>query len=215
MSSRPPDARVGDRAPDDWLGEETEVDWNDARRPIPSGGAATRRPDADASTVVARSGAPPAADARQRDVVQRRRAIGLVALLGLALVGVGVGLTVLRDDTPSTEPTTPTVAAPPPPATPPATTSTTPAETPATLRIVLPASGPLARGDRGEEVETLQTGLAALELYTGEVDGVFGEGTQSAVIAFQQANDLEADGIVGPATVRALNAELAEQGVTR
>jgi Putative peptidoglycan binding domain len=216
MASRPPDAGVGDPAPDDWLGEETEVDWDDARRSSESGGGATSRLEDSASTVAAGSAEPAVtqADARRRDLVHRRRAIGLVALLGLALVGVGVGLTVIRDDAPSAETTAPVVTAPPPPATPPATTSTTPEEPAPPLMVELPADGRLARGDRGQEVETLQTALAALELYDGEVDGVYGEATQAAVMAFQQANDLTADGIVGADTLEALNAALAEQGVT-
>ena len=215
MASRPPDARGGDRAPDDWLGEETEVDWNDARRQIASGGAAGRLDDTG-STAVARPPEPAVerADARRRDLVQRRRAIGLVALLGLALVGVGVGLTVIRDDAPSAETTAPVVTTTPPPPPPPATTSTTPEETAPPLTVELPADGRLARGDRGEEVETLQTALAALEFDPGDVDGVYGADTQAAVVAFQEANDLTADGIVGPDTVRALNAALAEEGVT-
>lgn len=216
MASRPPDAGAGDRAPDDWLGEETEVDWDDARRPSGSSGGTTSRFEDSGSTVAAGSGEPAVsqADARRRDLVQRRRAIGLVALLGLALVGVGVGLTVIRDDSPSAETTTPVVTTPPPPATPPATTSTTPEETAPPLTVELPADGRLARGDRGQEVESLQTALAGLGLYEGEVDGIYGEGTQAAVMQFQQANDLTADGIVGQDTVQALNAALAEQGVT-
>jgi peptidoglycan hydrolase-like protein with peptidoglycan-binding domain len=38
----------------------------------------------------------------------------------------------------------------------------------------------------------------------GTIDGVFGLGTKSAVRAFQKANDLVADGIVGQQTWKAL-----------
>ena len=219
MASRPPDARVGDPAQDDWLSDEGEVSWDDARRPSGTGGAAIVRPEDSGDAVAPHPGEPAVtrADAQRRAVVQRRRAIGLVALVGLALVGVGVGLTVIRDDAPSTQ-TTASVASPSPPPpsppTPPATTGTTPEETAPPLAVELPADGRLARGDRGDEVEALQTALAALELYQAEVDGVYGAGTQEAVQAFQEANDLTADGIVGPDTVEALNAALAQQGTT-
>jgi hypothetical protein len=219
MPPRLPDPRVGDPARDDWLGEQGDVDWDDdsgavdsspARRSEPVSRSSVRAGgDALAESGPRRSGP----EAHRLAVVQRRRAIGLVALLALALVGLGVALTVFRDDEPEASPSV-TVTAPPPPPAATATTPTPPAATTAPLRIQLPDSGPLAFGDRGDEVETLQTALAALDQNPGEVDGVFGDSTQAAVIAFQQANDLTADGIVGPATVRKLNAALAEQGVT-
>lgn len=60
---------------------------------------------------------------------------------------------------------------------------------------------PLLRlDDASEEVITLQRRLAALNLYTGEIDGVFGQQTEEAVQAFQQQVGLFADGVVGPAT---------------
>jgi Putative peptidoglycan binding domain len=222
MPRRLPDPRVGGPTPDDWLGEQGEVDWGDdprARREQTSrsSDSAVGPAGTGSSDTVAGPSGPPlsAAEARRLAVVQRRRAIALVALVALALVGIGVGLTVFRDDEPSTPTTPPPAAASPPPATPPAATTSPPAETTTPLRIELPASGRLAFGDRGEEVETLQTALAALELGPGEADGIFGEATKEAVLAFQRANDLTADGIAGADTVRKLNAALAEQGVTR
>jgi Putative peptidoglycan binding domain len=218
MPPRLPDPRVGDPDRDDWLGEQGDVDWDVDSDAVESGPPRRSEPVSRS----ARSGAgalaeagprPTGPEAHRLAVVQRRRAIGLVALLALALVGLGVALTVFRDDEPEATPSV-TVTAPPPPATPPATATPPPAATTAPLRIQLPDSGPLAFGDRGDEVETLQTALAALDHEPGEVDGVFGDSTQAAVIAFQQANDLKADGIVGPETVRKLNAALAEQGVT-
>ena len=59
-------------------------------------------------------------------------------------------------------------------------------------------------GSSGEEVKTLQTKLKRWGYYTGSIDGVFGSGTKKAVIASQKKNGLTPDGIVGPATLKAL-----------
>ena len=62
----------------------------------------------------------------------------------------------------------------------------------------------LEDGSSGEQVKTLQKRLKDLGYYTGNVDGNYGDGTKSAVIAFQQRNNLKADGKAGPATQRVL-----------
>jgi len=62
----------------------------------------------------------------------------------------------------------------------------------------------LRRGDRGPAVTQLQERLKAIKLYQGEVDGIFGEGTEVAVEAAQKDAGLTADGVVGPATWQAL-----------
>ena len=54
--------------------------------------------------------------------------------------------------------------------------------------------------DKGDNVAALQTGLAQLEYYTGKIDGIFGNGTLKAVKAFQKAEKLTVDGLVGKAT---------------
>ena len=65
----------------------------------------------------------------------------------------------------------------------------------------LPTAAPVMRtGSKGQEVKDLQTRLSALGFYSGEIDGEFGPGTKEAVTAFQKANGLEADGIVGEET---------------
>lgn len=59
-------------------------------------------------------------------------------------------------------------------------------------------------GSRGEEVRKIQTRLRELGYDPGSVDGVFGEKTRKAVIAFQRDNGLSQDGIAGPKTLAAL-----------
>lgn len=76
------------------------------------------------------------------------------------------------------------------------------AETPATVRV-------LRSGDRGADVRELQQALAALGYYTSSADGSFGDGTAAAVGAFQGANGLLADGIVGATTTAALREAVA------
>jgi hypothetical protein len=63
-----------------------------------------------------------------------------------------------------------------------------------------PAFKPLKKGSKGADVKKLQT---ALKL---KADGVYGDGTLKAVIAFQKAHPKlgAADGVVGPKTFKAI-----------
>lgn len=58
----------------------------------------------------------------------------------------------------------------------------------------------LRTGSRGDAVRKLQEMLNAKGYTCGNVDGIFGSKTKAAVLAFQKANGLGADGIVGPLT---------------
>ena len=58
----------------------------------------------------------------------------------------------------------------------------------------------VSHGSRGDAVRKLQELLNALGYDCGSVDGIFGSKTKAAVLAFQKANGLGADGIVGPLT---------------
>lgn len=69
------------------------------------------------------------------------------------------------------------------------------------------ADGVLRKGERGKPVMDLQTALKALGHYDGAVDGIFGVGTQAAVLSFQRARSIKADGIAGPVTIGALFSE--------
>ncbi|MDU2066074.1 MAG: NlpC/P60 family protein [Sporomusaceae bacterium] len=66
------------------------------------------------------------------------------------------------------------------------------------------ASGAFEEGDQGPDVAALQSQLGALGYNAGPADGSFGSLTASAVKAFQRDRGLEADGVVGYATYRAL-----------
>jgi peptidoglycan hydrolase-like protein with peptidoglycan-binding domain len=69
-----------------------------------------------------------------------------------------------------------------------------------------PAFGSRAmrRGQRGWDVAALQFLLQRRGHSPGSIDGGFGPATQAAVVAFQRAAGLGADGVAGPATIHAL-----------
>lgn len=67
---------------------------------------------------------------------------------------------------------------------------------------------PLKPGTSKEAVELLQTQLQKLGYYEGEIDGIYGPGTQGAVSKFQRAYDLGVDGIVGCDTQATINEAL-------
>jgi Putative peptidoglycan binding domain/L,D-transpeptidase catalytic domain len=101
----------------------------------------------------------------------------------------------------ATLPTLPTTTPSAGPTTGPTTTPTGPATTPAK-----PAEHDLLRpGDEGPRVLALQHRLAELGYWLGTPDGKFGFLTTQAVYALQGAAGLGRDGVVGPATLRALD----------
>lgn len=81
----------------------------------------------------------------------------------------------------------------------------------ATEEIV--ATAILRQGSTGNEVKEVQRRLKAWGYYNGSVDGVFGAGTRSAVIAFQKKNGLTADGVVGKSTYKALGMNSSYQAL--
>ena len=66
-------------------------------------------------------------------------------------------------------------------------------------------SGYLRLGSKGAGVRDVQA-MLVLSGYKVVIDGDFGKATKDAVIAFQKANGLSGDGIVGPKTQLALSA---------
>lgn len=68
---------------------------------------------------------------------------------------------------------------------------------------------PLAPGSSGVQVRHLQRALARLGYSAGRIDGSYGPATVAALKRFQQASGLQADGVLGPRTLRALRLKLA------
>ncbi len=62
----------------------------------------------------------------------------------------------------------------------------------------------LSKGSKGDAVVALQKRLAALGYYDGAFDGDYGNGTKSAVTAFQTAEGLPADGVASLRTLYVL-----------
>ncbi|MBX3468392.1 MAG: peptidoglycan-binding protein, partial [Planctomycetes bacterium] len=70
---------------------------------------------------------------------------------------------------------------------------------PAPAPAVTPPGVTLRQGSKGADVRTLQERLV-LHGAAIDVDGDFGPKTRAAVVAFQQARGLDADGVVGKLT---------------
>jgi hypothetical protein len=132
----------------------------------------------------------------RRVVVIAVIAVGLlIAVLAAAGVFSGGGS---KNEAVTTTTTTTTAATTTAPTTP--TTPATPAPT-----------APLKPGDSGDQVKVLQRALEKLGYSPGKIDGDYGPSTTAAVKAFQKANGLDADGVVGPKTREALAAKLQAQ----
>lgn len=72
----------------------------------------------------------------------------------------------------------------------------------------------LKYGMSGSDVAELQSKLQTLGFFYGSVGGNYLTLTRNAVIAFQQAKGLYADGIAGPVTLNAVNAAMNSRGST-
>ena len=78
------------------------------------------------------------------------------------------------------------------------------ANTDTTLRI----------GDSGTDVNLLQARLTTLNYFKDTIDGQYGTKTAEAVAAFQKANGLDADGVAGPKTLKAVYKDSAKAAAT-
>lgn len=75
-------------------------------------------------------------------------------------------------------------------------------------------NGILLLGSRGTAVAELQKNLTKLGYDTKGTDGIFGNDTNNAVIAFQRAHGLSPDGMVGNETKKAISEALARANQT-
>jgi hypothetical protein len=125
--------------------------------------------------------------------------IALAALIVLVAVGLIVSGVFNSSKTPAPPAATGQLSTP----TTTAETTTTKTKTPTRPRIVQPTVT-LKPGTTGAQVKLLQHALATLGYRPGKVDGRYGPATQRAVIRFQQAEGLKADGIFGAKTKLAL-----------
>ena len=66
--------------------------------------------------------------------------------------------------------------------------------------LVLPPRPTVRFGDRNVYVRYLQQKLTSKLYPLGNIDGIFGNATREATVAFQRENGLDPDGIVGPLT---------------
>lgn len=74
-----------------------------------------------------------------------------------------------------------------------------------TASAAISTSSNLKVGSRGTQVKYLQMNLNVLNYNAGSADGIFGNGTKNAVIRFQRAYGLSADGIAGKNTINKMN----------
>ena len=138
--------------------------------------------------------------------LDRRRLALLGAVAFAAIVGIAYGASSLFGGGKSSNP-------PVPPVTQPQTTTvqqTTPPPTTTQKQVTVPVltSGLLHQGTSGAEVKAMQQALAAAGQSPGKIDGVFGAQTEQALIAFQKAAGIPADGVYGPTTKTALEKKL-------
>jgi len=203
----PDDPRDSSSDPDDWFaaaGARPSAHPRE-RQPETSTEGTVDEPDwLEAETREAGAPpAPPAAEPRRRLAL-----LGLVAITVIAVIAV-FGAEIFSSHKSSKQQPPP----PPPPTTTPATTqptTITPPTTTAPPSTTAPTltSGLLKQGTSGADVKALQHALAAAGHSPGTIDGDFGPKTEQALIAFQEAAGIPADGVYGPRTKAALEKKL-------
>jgi Putative peptidoglycan binding domain len=221
----------GEPPVDDWLGDVSDDDWGAPE--LATGGS---RSDSPASRELlvpeddrpTERPAPAQAVPTGRADFGRRRAVAGLVLVAVVGVVAAVAVVLLRGGgeeptTPVTEPVTtpaPSETEPSPSTTTePTTTEPTTTEPTTTepttgdaVGFTVPEGTKLQVGGENDPalVRDLQEALTAAGYNPGAADGTFGEQTEAAVVAFQEANGLAVDGRVGPETAEALNAALAK-----
>lgn len=78
-------------------------------------------------------------------------------------------------------------------------------ETKTTTATTTTTTTTLRKGDNNDAVKAMQQKLISLGYLSGKADGKFGVMTYQALVAFQKANNLSADGVAGTKTLNKLN----------
>jgi peptidoglycan hydrolase-like protein with peptidoglycan-binding domain len=125
------------------------------------------------------------------------RTIVLIGLLGIVAAACGDGGTADTTTTSSIDFTDTTLV-----------TNTTVALTTTTAAIPTTQAGPILSAT--DTIYRVQIDLKALGFFDGQIDGISGEETQSALKAFQTQQGISADGEFGPQTDAALYPLLME-----
>jgi Putative peptidoglycan binding domain len=227
-----PETRESTSPLDDWLGDISDDDWSEKPTEPVRGRATTRTsepraregiPPYDTTAARAAPARPVAAAEARRAVIGRRRIVAGVVLAILLGIGIATPVVLLTggEQATVTQPTVTVTTTQPvdtSPTTDPGTTTTSPTTEQTTTTptedapsFVLPEGTKLQREGENDPtlVSELQEALAEAGFAPGPADGTFGEQTEAAVVAFQQANGLSVDGRVGPETAEALNQALA------
>jgi hypothetical protein len=228
---QPLDDWFGDISDEDWSEDAAEFAEPQRAMPVRDERSTPENYSARDGLAVSPGGALPVATEARRAAVHRRRAVAALVLVLLIGLAAAAAVLLLRDGaepsvTPVPEPqivSTPTSTETEPV---PTTPSTPPAPTPPAASsenlptFTLPEGTKLQRGESDGEsnltvstdpelIAELQRALTRAGYDPGSPDGSFGENTEEAVVAFQQANGLSPDGIVGPDTADALNSAIA------
>ncbi len=224
---------------DDWFGDISDQDWSEDAAELAEQQRATpvrqeqstsaSHTERDGLTVSPAQAYAVATTGTRRAAVQRRRVLAALVLLLLIGLVVAAAVLLLRDGAEPTvtpAPESPIVSTPTPTETDPPATPSTPTPPPSAApsenvpTFTLPEGMKLQRGESDGEsdltvstdpelIAELQRALTRAGYDPGSPDGAFGQNTEAAVVAFQQANGLSPDGVVGPETADALSRAVA------
>jgi Putative peptidoglycan binding domain len=228
---QPLDDWLGDISDQDWSEDAAELAEQRRATPVRQERSTPESySERDGLAVSPAQALPVATTGSRRAAVRRRRAVAALVLLLLIGLATAAASLLLRDgaEAPVTQAPESTIVATPTPtetdpvATTPSTTPTPPSATPSenVPTFTLPEGMKLQRGESDGEsdltvstdpelIADLQRALARAGYDPGSPDGTFGQNTEEAVTAFQQANRLSPDGIVGPETADALSRAVA------
>ena len=143
--------------------------------------------------------------------------VAAAIVIGVVLATRGGGPEEVATTPPAVEPIEPTPGDPivPPPVPPPPDPTVVPPVAPdppvappvapGDLKAINPRGAPIQEGSEGERVRRVQVALQAFGYEPGPPDGEYGSATRDAISSFQRDNNLEADGVAGRATLRAIN----------